>query len=104
MTTLIMILKKEPYSVMVTGEKKNEYRDNSKYWTSRLFKKNGTPKDFKYIQFSNGYQKNRPQFTVEFKSVEIIDEVDEVYSNGFTVKYSQKKNGYYKILLGNIIT
>ena len=104
MPTLVMILKKEPYSVMVSGEKKYEYRDNSPYWTSRLFKKDGPPKEFEYIQFYNGYQKNRPGFLVEFKGVEIIDEVKEVYSNGFTVEYPQKKNGYYKIRLGDIIT
>ena len=51
MPTLVMILKKEPYSVMVSGEKKYEYRDNSPYWTSRLFKKDGPPKEFEYIQF-----------------------------------------------------
>ena len=100
---LIMILKKEPYQVMVSGEKKVEYRDNTPYWTSRLFNKDGTTKEFQYVEFSNGYRKNRPQFKVEFKGVEVIDEVKEVYSNGFRVNYPYKKEGYYKIILGSII-
>ena len=100
---LIMILKKEPYDVMVSGEKKYEYRINTKYWTSRLFNKDGTPKQFKYVEFSNGYSKNRRQFLVEFKGVEIINEVDEKYSNGLKVKYPYIKNGYYKISLGEIV-
>jgi len=100
---LIMILKKEPYQVMVSGEKKVEYRDKTPYWTSRLFNKDGTAKEFRYVEFSNGYRKNRPQFKVEFKGVEVIDEVNEVYSNGFRVNYPYKKEGYYKIILGSII-
>ena len=100
---LIMILKKEPYQVMVSGEKKVEYRDKTHYWTSRLFNKDGTAKEFRYVEFSNGYRKNRPQFKVELKGVEVIDEVNEVYSNGFRVNYPYKKEGYYKIILGSII-
>ena len=65
--------------------------------------KDGTTKEFKYVEFSNGYRKNRPQFKVEFKGVEVIDEVNEVYSNGFRVNYPYKKEGYYKIILGSII-
>ena len=49
-------------------------------------------------------ENNNKKILVEFKGVEIIDEVKEVYSNGFTVEYPQKKNGYYKIRLGEIIT
>ena len=55
-----------------------------------------------YINYTNGYRKNRPQFKVEFKGVEVKDEVNEVYSNGFRVNYPYKKEGYYKIILGGI--
>jgi len=49
---------------MKGGEKKYEYRENTKYWRSRLYKKDGTLKEFKYVEFSNGYQKDRPQFNL----------------------------------------
>ena len=98
-----MILKKEPYQVMVSGEKNEEFRENTAYWRSRLYEKDGTPKKFSYVEFSNGYQKNRPQFMVEFKGIEIIDEVDRSYSTGFKVKYPYKKEGYIKIMLGNVL-
>ena len=88
---------------MRTGEKNEEYRENTSYWRSRLYEKDGTPKNFKYVEFSNGYQKNRPQFMVEFKGIEIIDEVDKSYSTGFKVNYPYKKEGYIKIILGNVL-
>jgi hypothetical protein len=100
---LIMILKKEPFQVMSTGEKKFEYRNNTQYWRNRLYKKDGSVKPFKYVEFSNGYQKNRPQFLVEFLGVEIIDEVHEKYSSGFEVDYPFQKEGYLKIILGKVI-
>jgi len=102
MTNLIMILKKEPFAVMKTGEKKYEYRENTKYWRSRLYKKDGTLKDFKYVEFSNGYQKDRPQFTCEFLGFDIVPEVCETYSTGFKVNYPKKEEGYIRIKLGDI--
>jgi hypothetical protein len=60
-------------------------------------------KDFKYVEFSLGYQKNRRQFTAEFKGVEVIDSVNETYSNGFKVDYPHKKEGYLKIALGKVL-
>ena len=101
--TLKLVLKTAPYKVMETGEKKFEYRDNSDYWRKRIFKKDGTVKDFKFVEFSLGYQTNRPQFTAEFKGVEIIDSVKQTYSNGFKVDYLYKKEGYIKISLGEVL-
>tara|TARA_Y100000389_G_scaffold148682_1_gene147856 strand:+ start:393 stop:857 length:465 start_codon:yes stop_codon:yes gene_type:complete len=98
-----MTLKKLPYEVMVTGEKKYEYRDNINYWTSRFYENGEVKKYIKYLTFSHGYKKDRPTFKVEFKGIEIVDEVNEYYSNGFKVNYPYKKNGYYKISLGKII-
>ena len=99
-----LTLKKEPFEVMVTGEKKYEYRNNINYWTSRFYNKDGEVKKYiNFIEFSHGYKKDRPTFKVEFKGIEIVNEVNEYYSNGFTVKYPYKKNGYYKISLGKII-
>ena len=102
--SLKLVLKTAPYKVMETGEKKFEFRDNSDYWKKRIFNKDGTVKDFKFVEFSLGYQKNRPQFIAEFKGVEVIDSVNETYSNGFKVDYPYKKDGYLKISLGKVAT
>ena len=101
--TLKLVLKTAPFKVMETGAKKFEYRDNSDYWKKRIFNKDGTAKDFKYVEFSLGYQKDRRQFTAEFTGVEIIDSVNETYSNGFKVDYPYKKEGYLKISLGEVL-
>ena len=101
--TLKLVLKTAPFNVMETGEKKFEFRDNSDYWRKRIFNKDGTVKDFKYVEFSLGYQKNRRQFVAEFKGVEVIDSVNETYSNGFKVDYPNKKDGYLKISLGEVL-
>lgn len=100
--TLSLVLKKDPYDVMVTGEKIYEYRNNTQYWRSRLYHKNGSTKDFKNVHFFNGYQKDRRHFLVEFKGFEIIDEVDIKYSNGLHVNYPYVKDGYIKIKLGDL--
>jgi len=102
MTTLVMILKKDPFLVMKSGEKKYEYRENTKYWRSRLYKKDGTLKEFAYVEFSNGYQKDRPQFKCEFLGFDIVQEVCETYSTGFKVNYPEKEEGYIRIKLGEI--
>ena len=44
MKTLYLTLKKKPFEVMKIGEKKSEYRENSKWMRSRLFNKDGTKK------------------------------------------------------------
>ena len=62
-----------------------------------------TVKDFKFVEFSLDYQTNRPQFTAEFKGVEIIDSVKETYSNKFVVDYPYTKEGYIKISLGEVL-
>jgi len=104
MTTLVMILNKKPFEVMKTGEKAYEYRENTKYWNSRLYHKDGSLKKFQKVEFSNGYQKNRPQFTCEFKGFDIVNEVCEEYTTGFKVNYPYKKEGYIRIKLGEILT
>jgi len=102
MTTLVMILKKDPFSVMKNGEKKYEYRENTIYWRSGLYKKDGTLKEFKYAEFSNGYQKDRPQFKCEFQGFHIVQEICEEYSTGFKVNYPKKEEGYLRLKLGEI--
>lgn len=63
-------LKKRWFDMILSGEKKEEYREISQYWTSRL-SANITIKGKSYrpaeviICFSNGYRKDRRQFYIE---------------------------------------
>lgn len=64
---LRLTLSKLPFELMVTGEKKIEYRKPSKWILSRLFEKDGvTPKEYDLICFTHGYGSHRPYFICEY--------------------------------------
>jgi len=83
MKTLHLNLKKKWFDMILSGEKKEEYREIKPYWENRLFSKfNNSDIEkslitkngfigYSQIIFSNGYSKNRPQFVIEFKGIEI---------------------------------
>ena len=56
---------------MVTGEKNREYREPTKWISSRLFYKDGTRKDFDVVKFTNGYERDKPYFAASFLGFEI---------------------------------
>ena len=85
MTTLRLTLSKKPFEVMVTGEKNIEYRRVSQWIVSRLFDKQGKPREYDTIEFVNGYGKDRPRFTVVYKGFTLLDSVNETFSNGLNV-------------------
>ena len=95
--TLKLTLSKKPFEVMITGEKPIEYRRQSQWMKSRLFDKHGNPREYSYIEFVNGYGKDRPRFTVEFKGVAVVERVYQTFSNGLTVDI---KEPVYMIRLG----
>lgn len=69
MKTLKVIIKKKYFDLIVSGEKKEEYREVKPFWISRLSKK------YDKIKLTNGYNKNSP-----FVVCEMIDvEIKEVY-------------------------
>ena len=57
MKTLKLVLKKKWYDMIESGEKKEEYRDFSEYWKSRLLK------PYDAVTFYLGYAKERPSMT-----------------------------------------
>lgn len=78
MKALHLTLNRKWFDMILSGEKKEEYREIKMYWATRL--QNGFPaaygidtnnpdwKEYDYIHFSNGY--NRPRtMNVEFKGV-----------------------------------
>ena len=69
MKKLFLSLKKEPFDVMVTGEKDKEYRKTSKWLTSRLTNKDGTEKQYDLIHFTNGYGPDKRYFICLYEGV-----------------------------------
>lgn len=84
---LYLSLSKEPFEVMVTGEKKQEFRKPTKWIMSRLYYRDGTEKHYDVIKFTNGYGKDKPSFCCEFLGFEVMcGPVGRFkYSNGFEV-------------------
>ena len=93
---LHLTLKKKPFELTFSGEKKVEYRVNSKWILSRLVDKN-----YDCIKFVNGYGNDKPFMIVEFLGWGFISkEMLIEFSNGFEVKV--KPNDLF-ISLGKII-
>lgn len=60
MKALHLTLKKKWFDLILSGDKKIEYRDYKPYWTTRL-----ENKEYDYIHFVNGYGKDRPWMDVK---------------------------------------
>jgi hypothetical protein len=102
MKTLKLTLEKAPFEVMVTGEKKHEFREDKQWIRTRLFTANGTRKHYDAIQFTNGYGKDRPYFIARMGSVRTWqgEPIQNVFSNGLKVPI---KVGMFVIGVGEII-
>ena len=100
LNVLHLSLKHEPFEVMITGEKTNEYRQPSDWIKKRLFNKDGSPKHYDTIKFTNGYGPLRPMFICEFKGfMEICWTGKYEFSNGLIVNVTP---GVFDIKLGKI--
>lgn len=101
--TLHLSLKKEPFSVMVTGEKQEEFRKNSDWIRSRLFDKDDNERKYDYIKFVNGYGADKPYFICKYEGfMECYLNVSErKYSNGFSIAGIGK--GDFIIYFGEIV-
>jgi hypothetical protein len=76
MKTLHLNLKRKWFDMILSGKKQEEYREVKPHWAKQLLANDKIVKaaKFKYfdtITFSNGYAKNRDQFSVELKGIEI---------------------------------
>jgi len=77
--TLHLNLHRKWFDLIKSGEKVEEYRALSEYWTKRLTyeifgvsEKDKFPfKKFDTITFSNGYAKDRDQFVIKLIDIEI---------------------------------
>jgi len=57
------------FDAIASGKKKVEYRRVCDHWKSRLLNRDGKPKNFDYVIFRNGFQKQAPELKVEFKNL-----------------------------------
>lgn len=89
--TLHLTLKKKWFDMILSGEKKEEYREIKPYWIKRLIAPefawnsltkedreshlyacpNGFYNHFDTITFKNGYAGNAPEMIIELKSIKI---------------------------------
>lgn len=92
---LRLTLTKKWYDMILSGEKKEEYRELKDYWEQRLmnfdivsrnsfssFKKPVGFKHFDFVEFRNGYAKTAPTMLVECKGIRIGKARPE-WSEGF---------------------
>lgn len=101
MKTLYLNISREPFEVMETGEKKNEYRKPTNWIISRLFdKKTGKRKQYDLISITWGYGE-RPFFIAKFKGFYISERnFTMTYSTGFKVEIEK---GDYILKFGKIL-
>ena len=64
MKILHLTLKKKWFDMILSGVKKEEYRECKPYWNIRLSKKKYT-----HIKFTNGYGSDKPAFIIELKEI-----------------------------------
>jgi hypothetical protein len=81
MTSLHLILKKQWFDLIASGEKLEEYREVTDYWIKRLvmggidayccYYEPFKFKRFDTVTFQHGYAKNSPRIVCEFKGIEV---------------------------------
>ena len=93
---LRLTLKEKAFSVMVTGEKKIEYRIPSEWIVARL-----KGREYDLVLFENGYGKHRPYFVAEYKGWKTSGRTDKIrFSNRLTVEVTPDT---VEIMLGDIV-
>jgi len=85
---LHLTLKKKWFDMIASGEKKEEYREIKPYWNNRL------NKEFKFVQFRNGYSKDAPTIKIECRGIKVDLGVTD---------WGAPNEPVYCILLGDII-
>ena len=107
MERLKLTLTKEWFDLILEGKKTFEYREYKKHWIQRLQTKNketgfyGGTRNYKYIEFTNGYGNHRPWMLIEFIGVSIMKGVDIKPDNNEGI---DPKKDYFVIGLGELIS
>lgn len=62
---LVLVVKEPWFSMIASGEKKEEYREIKEYWSKRFNRENV----YTHVLFVNGYGKSRPRVEKEIKEI-----------------------------------
>lgn len=100
MKTLHLNLTRKWFDMILSGEKKHEYREITDYWIKRLSIPEGKyyrcRQDFNTVTFSNGNSKHRVEFVVK---------LDRISTGTGVHRWGAMRNRRYFILhLGAVIT
>lgn len=82
--TLKIVIKGEYFDMIKAKTKIIEYREVTQFWISRLYDKNGKKREYEFIEFINGYNKDARRMITKYE--------------GFT-----KKRNLFLINVGKII-
>lgn len=93
METLHLNLKRKWYDMILSREKKEEYRAMTDYWKTRM--KNVRKNNIETITFSNGYNKDRDQFIIKLEYISIRTGLEEWGA--------EKGKSYFVLHLGEIL-
>lgn len=98
MKILHLSLRKEPFDVMISGEKTIEFRHPSEWLKSRL------KQEYTHVQFTNGYGKDRPYFICELKEVKNVNHThSETISEPWPLTFVKYSNGLKVNISGELI-
>lgn len=95
MKTLHLNLKKKWFDMILSGEKKEEYRELKEYWYKRLVSNDVHYTEFDTVTFKNGYAKNARKMVLRSEGIKT--------GKGFK-PWGAPENGHVFIIkLGKII-
>lgn len=96
MEVIHLTLKKKWFDMILSGEKKEEYREMKPYWNTRLRnKKTYCLRNIDLIVFKNGYQKNARTISIECEKIQMREGKKE-----WGAEVGQH---YFVLILGNIV-
>ena len=98
-----MVVERDPFVVLILGDKRVEYRQYTEYWQQRLME-NGQCKHFTHVHIALGMSKARPQFVAVCKGVTWVPAPGllQYASTGYSVDLSFVE-GYFAIALGDVV-
>lgn len=90
--TIHLTLHKKWFDMVLSGQKREEYRELTEYWKVRM--ENAKKRDAQTVTFSNGYSKKRRQMVVELQYIAI--------RQGITEWGAEKEKVYFVLHLGKV--
>lgn len=67
METLKIVIKKQWFDDIASGKKKIEYREVKPFWESRLYDSTGKKRQYKEIEFINGYNADARRMVTKYE-------------------------------------